>query len=366
MRILIHAIRLAEGKKRHLGGNFHHVYHFLNELSKQDIQDEIFIVTDHDAYAYLIKFISPSRIFLFKTRMPYPFSLLLEDLFIQKYIRKYKIQVYHRLTGQLPCLRINAREVTTIPDLNFTEIIMSPARRLYKWVSYYWTVKKADHIICVSNFTKLQLVKHFKINPVRIQVIHHGTNPLPIKKIEESKKNNGYWMTFGHQVHKNVETAISAMNAYNHRFKLSDQLYIIGESEHLDIMKDRMKKEDIKNIKFMGKISDEKLGSLYRLSKGMIFLSLYEGFGLPVLEAMSCGCPVIASNRTSLPEVCGDAAVMVDPFDIQSIVIAMHQLRKNRKFRSALINKGQMRCRDFTWQKSIELTLNAYHSLGTA
>jgi glycosyltransferase involved in cell wall biosynthesis len=119
-----------------------------------------------------------------------------------------------------------------------------------------------------------------------------------------------------------------------------------------------------KHVRFLGYVSDQTLGILYRLASAFVFPSLYEGFGLPPLEAMASGTPVVTSNVSSLPEVAGDAAVLVDPYDVDSIVDGMRRVLTDPVLAADLRRKGIERAREFSWERSVEKTRQVYQEIG--
>jgi glycosyltransferase involved in cell wall biosynthesis len=116
-------------------------------------------------------------------------------------------------------------------------------------------------------------------------------------------------------------------------------------------------------VRFLGYLSDDSLVVLYRLASAFVFPSLYEGFGLPPLEAMASGTPVVTSNVSSLPEVAGDAAILVDPYDVDSIMDGMRRVLTDASLAAELGRRGQERAREFSWARSVEKTRQVYQEL---
>src|SRR6185295_2819505 len=119
-----------------------------------------------------------------------------------------------------------------------------------------------------------------------------------------------------------------------------------------------------KHVRFLGYVSDGTLRILYRLAALFVFPSLYEGFGLPPLEAMASGTPVVTSNQSSMPEVTGDAAVLVDPYDVDSIVDGIRRVLTDPHLAAALREKGLVRAREFSWPRSVEQIRGVYQRIG--
>jgi glycosyltransferase involved in cell wall biosynthesis len=119
-----------------------------------------------------------------------------------------------------------------------------------------------------------------------------------------------------------------------------------------------------KHVRFLGYLTDDTLAVLYRLAALFVFPSLYEGFGLPPLEAMASGTPVVTSNVSSLPEVTGDAAILVNPYDVDSIVDGMRRVLSDPALAAELGRRGRARAREFSWARSVERTRDVYRRLG--
>ena len=140
------------------------------------------------------------------------------------------------------------------------------------------------------------------------------------------------------------------------------QLVLAGKRGWLDneTMRAAQRDELSADIRFTGYVADEHLNALYSGAVCFVYPSYFEGFGLPILEAMKCGTPVVAGNRTSIPEVTGEAALLFDPFDVHSLVEALKQVLNDSEYRATLSAKGLQRANEFSWQRAARLTLAAY------
>lgn len=155
------------------------------------------------------------------------------------------------------------------------------------------------------------------------------------------------------RIYKNINGMIKAFSL---ACKNTDIKLVLSGEESLELL-DLAKQTGVSNkIIFLGKIEEEDLPSIYRGALAVLYVSLYEGFGLPPLEAMACGAPVLASNVTSLPEVVSNAGIMVDPYDIEAIANAINELVESSELRAELTRRGLERVKQFTWEKSAELT----------
>jgi glycosyltransferase involved in cell wall biosynthesis len=166
--------------------------------------------------------------------------------------------------------------------------------------------------------------------------------------------------------HKNLERLIEAFHALR-RADLDDlKLLIIGDqiSKYPALRRAVHRLKLHKHVRFLGYLPDDTLAILYRLAAVFVFPSLYEGFGLPALEAMASGTPVVTSNVSSLPEVTGDAAVLVDPYDVDAIEAGMRRVLTDPQLADEMRRKGLRRAREFSWERSVAKTWQVYQEIG--
>jgi glycosyltransferase involved in cell wall biosynthesis len=365
MRVLINAIKLDEGDKHSLSGNFYHVYYFVMALARiKDIT--IKVLVDEITLPFFSQILNDeSLVFVPLRTSATMMKVVKSDYAVYKFVKQLKPDIYHRPTGQLPLFPIDCKAVSTIADLNFTVLKMPVVKRIYKNLSYWWTVRRADLIICVSRYTREQLVTRFGVDPGKVFVVHHGTNVLPPPSFKLSNDLvDDYWLTFGHQSHKNVETCLFALKKFNEGGPHT-HLVVVGEHRYIDeILKplaQRLGLDD--SVHFVGYVGREELHGLYRKALGMLFLSKYEGFGMPLLEAMVAGCPVICSNIPVLEEVGGDAVLTARCDDVETVVQHMRSIHTDKKFRSELIRKGLSRSTLFDWDDSARRTITLYEKI---
>jgi glycosyltransferase involved in cell wall biosynthesis len=235
------------------------------------------------------------------------------------------------------------------------------------------TLKKAKKIICISEFTKNEIKKYFpNVDEKKIEVIHNGFayNKINLKgqqvrlddKVRITKKYLLYVGTIA--PHKNIERLIQAF--YNIKKQGYDyQLVIAGKRGWMyEGVFQTVKKLNLENeVIFTGYISDDVLELLYKKSEIFCFVSMYEGFGFPPLEAMAREIPVLTSNVASIPEVVGDAAYIVNPYNVDDIAKGMVELLTEGKLRSNLIQKGLERVKKFTWDECAKQTFEVYRKV---
>jgi len=224
-------------------------------------------------------------------------------------------------------------------------------------------VKRADHVICVSENTRKDLVRILDVDPTKTSVVHHGfelsQRPAGIRRCAEP-----YILYVGSRGgYKNFDILLQA---YAASASLHNHFRLVAFGGGLLTAREQARVEALSGGKwdvlhFSG--GDDVLADLYSFAEVFVYPSLYEGFGIPPLEAMSCACPVLCTDRSSLPEVVGDAARFFDPESLDSLIDALNQVVSDSSFRQILINKGHLRCAEFSWGKCAEETLEIYKRL---
>lgn len=222
-------------------------------------------------------------------------------------------------------------------------------------------VQKADRIIAISQSTKEDLMKFCHVDEDKIKVIHLAVSDefRPISRI----KKKPVILTVGTvEPRKNLARLIEAYQGLSAQIKSQYQLWIVGASGwNISGIYELTKKDP--NIKFLGHIPDKKLAKLYNEAEIFVYPSLYEGFGLPPLEAMACGTPVLTSNISSLPEVVDKAAVLINPESVDSIRDGLRRLIGDKKLQEKLRKSGLLQAKKFSWKKCAQQTLKIYQEL---
>lgn len=271
------------------------------------------------------------------------------------------------------------KTVITVHDLGVEYL---PFKHQLKQLLYLkfmtrYQLKSATRIIAVSKATKKDLTEKIGLPAEKIRVIYEGVDESLFKQSKSNIKNstfnkfdiesNKYFLHIGTiQPRKNLERVIEAFNLFldfnkrkeNERFKL---VLAGGKGWDSEDIFNLPKKLGISSqVIFTGRIEDNNLSGLYRQASGLIFPSLFEGFGLPILEAFACSCPVLTSNTSSMPEIAGDAAILVDPKSTKEIMEGMIKLSEDQSLRKKLIEKGQNRLKLFSWEKTAKETLELF------
>ncbi len=278
----------------------------------------------------------------------------------------------------IPIFPIRAKKrLVTIHDV-YHLAFFSKLKFLEKIYAKFFIHKAAiqsDKILTVSYFSKSEILKYIKVEKEKVEVIYNALNPIFFEKEQNRNKSlinrslpKKYFLFIGSlKAHKNLVSLIKAFEKLEKRY-LDVYLVIVGKNMNLknsiNIQKVLDKNKNLKNkIKIMFDVKDEDLLGIYEKAIALVFPSLYEGFGYPPLEAMSMKCPVIASNRASIPEICCDGALYIEPLDYSSIFSAMKKMIDDKDFRKALIKKGLKRVKYFTTENFIEKHLKQMQKL---
>jgi glycosyltransferase involved in cell wall biosynthesis len=271
---------------------------------------------------------------------------------------------------------VHPRSVVTIHDLGYLAEPNShpPTQRAQLDWTTRWNVRASAGLIAVSESTKQDLIEHLDVDPARIRTVYHGVSshfaPAPEAEIEAIRRKfelgPSVVLAVGTlQPRKNLVRLIQAFERLATQAP-EVQLVLSGAPgwKFQQILHRATASPFHKRIKHIDYIPDAELPALYSSGAVLAFPSLYEGFGLPALEAMACGTPVVAANRSSLPEICGDAALLVDPFDAASIADGIERVLGDEDRRNELIERGFRRAGEFRWKDSAEKTLAFLRSIG--
>ena len=284
---------------------------------------------------------------------------LYNNLVSKYYFNKLDYDLYH-LTYYNDCISTKKPKVITVYDL-IHENYMDEFD--LKYLPKKKILKEIDHFICISNNTKNDLIKYYNIDEKKISVTYLASF-IKTTKNEETKFSKPFFLYVGSR--KRYKNFRLLLQSYSHLKDIKKNFDIIcfgGGSflkEEIDYMDELS--IDAKNVHQISG-TDETLISLYRNSEALIYPSQYEGFGLPILEAMSCGCPVLSSNSSSLPEVYGDAALTFENNSVENLINCIKKIVSDKTYKNLLINKGYKRVKEFSWKKCAEETSNVYESL---
>ncbi len=264
------------------------------------------------------------------------------------------------------------RTIVTIHDLGYIEYPQAHTRasRLYLHLSTFFSARTASHVIAISEATKHDLVKHYGVRPDKISVIYHGRDPIFAPVTDQQKLSDAaarYGVSAPYCIHvgtlqprKNLGLLVEAWGMLRERMEQPPQLLLAGKRGWLyNSLFESVQSRDLSHlIRFADYVDRDDLPVLYSGAAALTFPSLYEGFGLPPLEAMSCGTPVLASTATSIPEVVGYGGLLLDPHDPTAWADAIQRLISDPGLQAELHRKGLERATHFTWERTARQTLS--------
>jgi glycosyltransferase involved in cell wall biosynthesis len=298
---------------------------------------------------------------------------LWEELLLPLNLKKESIDIYHGTIGRLPLLKFNTKYIVTLHDtipITFGEVV-SKKHRFYitkKWKS---TLKSADKIIAPSYCAKQDIIKTFNIPDDKIKVIYEGVEEM-FRKLDSNLSFNEVRKFYGItkkyilavgaiEPRKNIPALFSAYKIIKEK-GFDYQLVVVGPGAWKEkLILNKINSNN--NVIVTGYVPKSHLVLLYNAADVFVFPSLYEGFGLPLLEAMACGVPIAASNTSSLPEIGGDTALYFDPLNVDEMANTIKNILKNSELQQEMRNKGLERAKLFSWEKASRETLVLYKDL---
>ena len=277
----------------------------------------------------------------------------------------------------IPPFNRNCKSVITIHDLAFLlypHFLTKESARYYGQIDQAW--RKTDHIVAVSEATKQDSIKILGVPEKKITVIHEAANPIyrqipaeaAKQHVKEKFKLDQDFILFVSTIEprKNLPGLLQAYRRLRDDYKRDELLVLAGSKgwlwEEVYETVDQLNLQEY--IIFLGHVPSKDLVYMYNAARLLVHPSFYEGFGLTTLEAMTCGTPIVVSNIAALPEVVGDAAVMVDPHDIDGLTVAIWRVLTEEELRRDLICKGLKRAKKFSWEQAARQTLDVYHKVG--
>lgn len=369
MRIAINTRFLLEGKLEGMGW---FTYQVVKQMAAQHPEDEFILFFDRPYSEAFIFSENIKAVVLFPpARHPFLYLWWFEWSVVQA-LKKYKADVFLSPDNFLS-LRTKTPSVLVIHDaayLHYPEQVSFWDRWHYQTFTPRF-VKKADQIITVSNYTRKDILNHFTVDENKISVACNGCRemfkPLPEnekQKIrEEFSGGKDYFFYIGAvQPRKNVHRLIAAFDIFKKRTNVQFKLLIAGRfGWQTGAVKTAYENAEFKeDIVFLGYTENEVVAKLMAASYALTYPSLFEGFGIPLLEAMHCEVPILTSTTSSMPEVAGDAGILVEPESEEKIANAMQQLSENSHLYKQLIENGKKQRQKFSWEKAASVV---YESL---
>ncbi len=374
MKIIVNTRLLLKDKLEGLGW---FTYETLKRITQQHPEHEFIFLFDRkfDEEFIFSDNITPVIVYP-QARHPFLFYLWFEHS-ISKILKKIKPDLFLSPDGYLS-LSTDIKSLPVIHDINFEHYPKDMPWLYSKYYRYFFPkfAKKATRIATVSDFSKQDIINLYGIAQDKIDVVYNGVNEIyrPIsdsEKKETLKKytNGSPYFVFVSSLHprKNISNLFKAFELLKKDGCSEIKLLVVGAKKwwtsNTKNIYQQMKYKD--DVIFCGRLLPAELNKVICSALAMTYVSYFEGFGIPILEAFRCNTPVITSNVSSMPEVAGDAALLIDPFSPYSICDAMKQIINDSSVRKKLIMKGQIREKQFSWQKtadklwdSIEKTVN--------
>ena len=289
------------------------------------------------------------------------------ELQIPRILRKYKADLFFSPDGYLS-LSTKVRQLAAIHDINFAHRPKDLPWLKAKYYNYFFPkfARKARRIVTVSYFSKEDINRTYHVDADKVDVVYNGVNtsytPISEELNLETKQTyssgKDYFLFIG-SLHprKNICGLLRAFDAFRTSVDSDMKLLIVGESmfktSDIEMTYEGMRYKD--DVVFTGRLTTEELHHVLGASMALTFVPFFEGFGIPVIEAMNAGVPVICSNTTSLPDVGGNAVLYVDPFSLSQIKDAMIRIYQDKELRDTLVEKGFRQREKFSWDKTAEL-----------
>ncbi len=267
-------------------------------------------------------------------------------------------------------------DLIVIHDINFEHFPEHMPRLWRKYYKFFTPkyAKKASRIITVSEYSKNDIVDHYNINPDKVDIVFNGSGdkfkPISAElKLETRKKfsdNCQYFIFVGAlNPRKNLANIFKAFDSFKSMQSSNIKFVVVGEkmywSDDIKLAYETMEhKED---VVFTGRLEPNVLSKVIGSAIALVYASFFEGFGIPIIEAFNAEVPVITSNVTAMPEIAGNAALLVDPSNTEQIAIAMHKIAQDSEFAQSLIQLGKIRKNDFSWDKTAENVWNSIEKI---
>jgi glycosyltransferase involved in cell wall biosynthesis len=299
------------------------------------------------------------------TRHPFLWFLWFECR-IKAYLKRKKPDLFLSTDGFLS-LHAKTPSVAVIHDINFEHRPMDLPWLVRKYHRYYFPrfAKKASRIVTVSEFSRRDIINQYEIPEDKVDLAYNGVNehyhPLSDEQVDKVRKEltgGAPYFVFVGSIHprKNITNLLKAFQLFKDEIKGNFKLVAVGEKFFLTgPMEEQLEKmKNKKDVIFTGRVSPQELNEVLGSACAMTFVPYFEGFGIPIVEAMKCDIPVIASKAASLPEIAGNAAIFASPDSPGSIRDCMIRMVREKGLREALIEKGRVRRTAFSWDHTAE------------
>ena len=369
MRIAINAIFLVTGKG---GGIERYLRGLLKGLAQIDRVNEYLVFGNKDnAGTFELRDNFREIVSPVSARIR-PAKILWEQFVLPSRLKKEKVDIVLSAGNIAPKIFF-CPSLVIIYDLIFFAHPeeFSLLERLVLRYLLHRTAMSADRIITVSESSKNEIIRWLKVPQDRMSVVYGGCDKnlrdvidTMVLKDKVSVKGNYIFCAASLRMYKNLDGLIKAYSVLKKKYSVPQKLVLTGhKGRYYEELQRLVRVLGLENdVIFTGFISDDELRLLYSSADVFVFPSFYEGFGLPVLEAMASGTPVVASNRTSIPEVVGDAGLLFNPDNTDEMAETIHSVLREETLKKSLISRGFERVKKFTWEKTAEGVLKVINS----
>ena len=374
MRIAVNTRLLLPGK---LDGMGWFAWHTLKRMTESHPETEFIFFFDRPWSEEFVFGPNVTPVALFpQARHPFLYYCWFEYA-VPAALKKYKADVFYSPDGYLS-LSTAIPQLGVMHDLNFEHYpddLPFLTRHYYRYFFPKFAAKAA-RLATVSEYSKKDIMKCYGISGEKIDVVYNGVNDLyrPVTENQKQQIRNRYtggapYFIFVGMLHqrKNIANLLRAFEQFKKQKTTPVKLLIVGHrkwwtSEMESVFRSM---EHVDDVVFTGRQPIEELVQMVASAMAMTYVSYFEGFGVPIVEAMKCGVPVITASLTSMPEVSGDAALIVDPFNVNEIAGAMQQIESDAELRNTLGTKGIARAEAFSWEKTTEKIWNGLQRIAT-
>lgn len=374
MRIAVNTRLLLPGK---LDGMGWFAWHTLKRMTESHPETEFIFFFDRPWSEEFVFSTNVTPVALFpQARHPFLYYCWFEYA-VPAALKKYKADVFYSPDGYLS-LSAAVPQLGVMHDLNFEHYpddLPFLTRHYYRYFFPKFAAKAA-RLATVSEYSKQDIMKCYGISGEKIDVVYNGVNDLyrPVTENQKQEIRNRYtggapYFIFVGMLHqrKNIANLLRAFEQFKKQKTTPVKLLIVGHrkwwtSEMESVFRSMEHADD---VVFTGRQPIEELVQMVASAMAMTYVSYFEGFGVPIVEAMKCGVPVITASLTSMPEVSGDAALIVDPFNVNEIAGAMQQIESDAELRTTLGTKGIARAEAFSWEKTTEKIWNGLQRIAT-
>lgn len=361
MRIAVNTRLLLKGKLEGIGW---FTYENFERITKQHPEHQFYFLFDRP---YSNDFVFADNVFpvVLKPQSRHPILWYIWfEWAVKRFLKKNKIDIFISPDGYLS-LKAKVPQIAVIHDINFHHTPKGLPFVISWYLNKYFPkyAHKAKRIVTVSEYSKADIVDCYKVDEKKIDVVYNGANnafsPLSVKEVNETRLKicggASYFVFVGaFNPRKNVDGLIKAYTMFRTLIDSKIKLVLVGEPMFkTKSIKDALNRCPFKtDIIFTGRKDIDELRNIVGASLAMIYPSFFEGFGIPVLEAIKCHVPLAVSNSTSIPEVAGNAAIYFDPNNTESIANSMVELYQNESLRKTLIENAKIQSQKFNWDIS--------------